>query len=216
MLYEVRDPFSNIKGYLLGAVHDLSFSGISWDDASDIFGPHSETRKCFERSSTFASELRVPPNLLEHPMYEKLIREINGIDFLYGFEAYKTGKKIDWLDREEVNSEKQSVKESQKKISLATLKKCEETFNKTIITGSEELLEWRLQNCESETNRFLIEKRNHTMAEKTDFLLRQPGISFLTPGMLHLPGDQGICNLLRKRGWDVQRVGTPSSEKSII
>ena len=57
-------------------------------------------------------------------------------------------------------------------------------------------------------NRFedrLIEERNHRMVERMAGLLRQ-GDAFIAVGALHLPGEQGILNLLAGQGYNVVRV----------
>nr|WP_306834534.1 TraB/GumN family protein [Neorhizobium huautlense] len=51
----------------------------------------------------------------------------------------------------------------------------------------------------------IITKRNHIMAERAAPLLAEGGL-FLAVGALHLPGEEGVIELLRKQGFKVTRV----------
>lgn len=51
----------------------------------------------------------------------------------------------------------------------------------------------------------VIRKRNHTMADRSQPIL-QKGNAFVAVGALHLPGEEGVIELLRKQGWTVTRV----------
>lgn len=54
-------------------------------------------------------------------------------------------------------------------------------------------------------NASLIDQRNHRMAERMEAYLREGG-AFIAVGALHLPGEQGLLQLLRKRGYVVTSV----------
>ncbi len=58
----------------------------------------------------------------------------------------------------------------------------------------------------AEFEEVMIDRRNHTMAESAGPFLDQGG-SFIAVGALHLPGEQGLVELLRHRGYTV----TPAS-----
>lgn len=51
----------------------------------------------------------------------------------------------------------------------------------------------------------LIDERNHRMAERMQSQLLR-GNEFIAVGALHLPGDQGLLNLLTERGYRLTRV----------
>ena len=51
----------------------------------------------------------------------------------------------------------------------------------------------------------VVTRRNRLMAERSDPLLRGGG-AFLAVGALHLPGEEGLVELLRGRGFAVERV----------
>ena len=51
----------------------------------------------------------------------------------------------------------------------------------------------------------VIEDRNHRMAERMQPYLRQ-GSAFVAVGALHLPGEEGLLNLLEQQGYTVRRV----------
>ncbi|HEY6093901.1 MAG TPA: TraB/GumN family protein [Gallionellaceae bacterium] len=54
-------------------------------------------------------------------------------------------------------------------------------------------------------NAMLIDQRNKRMAERMEAYLREGG-AFVAVGALHLPGEQGLLQLLRKRGYVVTSV----------
>lgn len=54
----------------------------------------------------------------------------------------------------------------------------------------------------SKINNALVDQRNQRMAARMDSYLREGG-AFVAVGALHLPGEQGLLQLLRKRGYVV-------------
>ena len=61
------------------------------------------------------------------------------------------------------------------------------------------------QRLAKEFQRRVIDDRNHRMAERMQPYLRQ-GKAFVAVGALHLPGEQGLLNLLEQQGYTVRRV----------
>jgi len=61
------------------------------------------------------------------------------------------------------------------------------------------------QRLAKEFQRRVIDDRNHRMAERMQQYLRQ-GKAFVAVGALHLPGEQGLLNLLEQQGYTVRRV----------
>lgn len=55
----------------------------------------------------------------------------------------------------------------------------------------------------------VITERNRRMADRLEPSLRRGG-SFVAVGALHLPGDEGLVELLRQRGYQVTRVAAPT------
>lgn len=51
----------------------------------------------------------------------------------------------------------------------------------------------------------LLTRRNHTMADRMQSILNQ-GNAFVAIGALHLPGDEGVLNLLYSRGYNISRI----------
>lgn len=51
----------------------------------------------------------------------------------------------------------------------------------------------------------LLTRRNHTMANRMQDVLKE-GNAFIAIGALHLPGDEGVLNLLDGRGYNISRV----------
>lgn len=54
-------------------------------------------------------------------------------------------------------------------------------------------------------NRMIVIERNHRMADRMEHRLRQ-GRQFIAVGALHLPGEEGLLNLLKQRGYTVSRI----------
>ncbi|MEX2524923.1 MAG: TraB/GumN family protein [Gammaproteobacteria bacterium] len=57
---------------------------------------------------------------------------------------------------------------------------------------------------ESLTER-ILHKRNHTMVERMQEYLEQ-GAAFIAVGAMHLPGEDGILNLLEKQGYRITKI----------
>lgn len=58
--------------------------------------------------------------------------------------------------------------------------------------------------------RELVENRNHRMVERLIPFLESGG-AFAAVGVAHFPGEEGIVELLRKKGWTVTRVSLPTA-----
>lgn len=54
--------------------------------------------------------------------------------------------------------------------------------------------------------RTLLEKRNPEMATRIEDLLKKEGDAFVAVGLLHLLGENGIPALLKRRGYEVEKV----------
>ncbi|HET9136337.1 MAG TPA: TraB/GumN family protein [Candidatus Kapabacteria bacterium] len=54
-------------------------------------------------------------------------------------------------------------------------------------------------------NKALVLDRNHRMADRIDSIAKKKSI-FVAVGALHLPGEEGVLNLLRKKGYDITPV----------
>lgn len=69
---------------------------------------------------------------------------------------------------------------------------------------------FEMQNDQSTSARFLqrvlLDERNPNMANKIEGLLKNDKASFVAVGALHLIGDKGVPELLRQRGYKVQKV----------
>ena len=57
----------------------------------------------------------------------------------------------------------------------------------------------------TEFERALIIDRNHRMADRMVPLMEAQS-TFVGVGALHLPGEEGVINLLRKKGYSVQAL----------
>jgi uncharacterized protein YbaP (TraB family) len=57
----------------------------------------------------------------------------------------------------------------------------------------------------NEFNKALVTDRNHRMADRIDSIAHKKSI-FVAVGALHLPGNEGVLNLLRKKGYEVGPV----------
>jgi uncharacterized protein YbaP (TraB family) len=54
--------------------------------------------------------------------------------------------------------------------------------------------------------RVLLDQRNHNMAEKIEGLLKKDETSFVGVGLFHLIGETGLPTLLRKKGYEVEKI----------
>jgi uncharacterized protein YbaP (TraB family) len=61
------------------------------------------------------------------------------------------------------------------------------------------------QRLAKDFQRRVIDERNHRMAERMQPYLQQ-GKAFVAVGALHLPGEEGLLNLLEQQGYTVRRV----------
>ena len=61
------------------------------------------------------------------------------------------------------------------------------------------------QPAYDELMRRLLTERNHNMAQRMPVRLKE-GNAFIAVGALHLPGDDGLLQLLSKAGYRVTRV----------
>jgi len=56
------------------------------------------------------------------------------------------------------------------------------------------------------TQHVLLDRRNPSMADKVEGLLKHDKVTFVGVGLMHLIGDKGVPQLLRRRGYLVERV----------
>jgi len=61
------------------------------------------------------------------------------------------------------------------------------------------------QRLADEFQQHLVVDRNHRMAERMRQYLQQ-GKAFIAVGALHLPGEEGLLNLLEQQGYTVRRL----------
>lgn len=61
------------------------------------------------------------------------------------------------------------------------------------------------QRLADEFQQRLVVDRNHRMAERMQPYLQQ-GKVFIAVGALHLPGEEGLLNLLEQQGYAVRRL----------
>lgn len=59
---------------------------------------------------------------------------------------------------------------------------------------------YKKEDLSNAFNAALITDRNHRMAERIDSIMQKKAL-FTAIGALHLPGDEGVINLLRKKGY---------------
>lgn len=59
---------------------------------------------------------------------------------------------------------------------------------------------------EPELRRAVLEQRNRNWLEPISTLMQKPGDTLVIVGALHLVGDHGVIELLRRKGYDVERV----------
>jgi uncharacterized protein YbaP (TraB family) len=64
---------------------------------------------------------------------------------------------------------------------------------------------YKKEDLSNTFNASLITNRNHRMADRIDSIIKKKTL-FTAVGALHLPGDEGVINLLRKKGYTVTPV----------
>jgi uncharacterized protein YbaP (TraB family) len=64
---------------------------------------------------------------------------------------------------------------------------------------------YRKEDLSNDFNAALITNRNHRMADRIDSIMKKKTL-FTAVGALHLPGDEGVINLLRKKGYTLMPV----------
>lgn len=76
----------------------------------------------------------------------------------------------------------------------------------SLIIAKQELPEAIVKELADEAWRVLIADRNLRMADASEAELRRGGV-LMAVGALHLPGDDGLIEILRARGFTVERIG---------
>jgi uncharacterized protein YbaP (TraB family) len=71
------------------------------------------------------------------------------------------------------------------------------------------------QRLSKDFQRRVMDDRNHRMAERMQPYLQQ-GKAFVAVGALHLPGEEGLLNLLEQQGYTVRRVYWPASMPPLL
>jgi len=74
-----------------------------------------------------------------------------------------------------------------------------------LVAISEASMQQGDQRLADEFQQHLVVDRNHRMAERMRQYLQQ-GQAFIAVGALHLPGEEGLLNLLEQQGYTVRRV----------
>ncbi|MFI5264554.1 MAG: TraB/GumN family protein, partial [Candidatus Kapaibacterium sp.] len=64
---------------------------------------------------------------------------------------------------------------------------------------------YKKEDLSNTFNAALITDRNHRMADRIDSIMHEKTL-FTAVGALHLPGDEGVINLLRKKGYTLNPV----------
>jgi len=54
--------------------------------------------------------------------------------------------------------------------------------------------------------REIVDRRNHSMAEEAEKHISKGGGAFIAVGALHLPGEQGMVNILAQKGYRLSRI----------
>lgn len=138
------------------------------------------------------------------------------VDMYFYNEAKKSRKKLLGLEKPEeqiaaINSMKT---DDQKKMLLDAvngkngnsgkeLKKMLKYYGKGDLEGLLEFSKDAEFSSEFESN--LVTHRNHNMAERMEPIMKEQS-TFVAVGALHLPGDEGVINLLRQAGYKVRAV----------
>jgi hypothetical protein len=235
MFYEIKDPCTGqLKGCLLGAFHHLKSIGLDYGTggsdygrAVKIFGQDSVVWRCFERAGVVAVEYSSSEliagiealgnkDLAQQVWKEevKTVTEDHGVDSRFEWMAYDRKKRIEGLEtlEEHFSNEDHTVTAKSWNDIWSSIRRpaqCREsTVAKAYLQGSEEMWQFMNDKCIPDGVRAVLLQRNQRMVVKADAILKDPttDVAFLTVGSAHLPGKDGMCELLRKQGWKVERV----------
>jgi hypothetical protein len=55
-------------------------------------------------------------------------------------------------------------------------------------------------------HRKIITERNKNMVQKIELLIKEPGVDFIVAGAAHFVGKDGIVELLRRKGYPIERL----------
>ena len=208
--YKIKDTLGKTRGYLLGTVHSIS-SALNFKPEFD-----EKIQRSFDKSTDLITEITLIDKIHTLPELPKFHDNKMEIGFTHA--AKVKGMPIHGLETEEfqlellkkcwVEFEKQSFEQllTQKARAIQLASEC---FKES----SEEKLKTLIASHQI-MKKEIIDDRNKPMTEKIDsFLRKEKGRFFIAIGVDHLGGDQGICKLLEKRHWTVEKV-YPSIEKT--
>lgn len=217
------------KGYLLGTHHALAINDLSFDNAREIYSQDSKIKQIFDRSSQFVTEI----NGLEYrdeAFIRKMMKEKQSIDMAFLLEAKEKNKQIIGLETieesskraiqltdEEVSDYLSSIPPEQFEQETAQLllekgedagEKYKHLQTRHLIAGTyEEFFKIKVLRAIERFNLKLHKETNEKWADKINSILKKSsGETFVAMGMAHLPGEGGVVEGLRKRGWEVTRV----------
>lgn len=140
-----------------------------------------------------------------------------GVDTHYAARAAEDGKATDGLERaaEQFALFDNLPLETQKTFLLETLKESDgfraemeklvDTWRRGDAAALEHFMETEFA-ADPELRESMLDARNRRWIEPITEYLDQPGETLIIVGALHLVGDQGVVELLRKQGYDVERV----------
>jgi hypothetical protein len=214
MFYQIYHPKTGeLKGFLLGSCHNLKLmSDLSFADLPEMFESNSKVQQCFSAANTFAGELNIQDYLSKEAGYpidletivKFVVEPLQSIDAAFEVHARKADKRIEALDTGEEYMEKNNLPHQNIR-SLSSRTKCVREKFKPFEMGSEKAFEEYSLECDSSLERSRRAFENRNMATRASTLLQQPGLTFLMVGAERISGREGICQLLRKHGWNVQR-----------
>jgi uncharacterized protein YbaP (TraB family) len=162
------------------------------------------------------------------PMFLMGLMETNQSDSDYGdFLDEYLMKKAQSMGKQTIGIE--TVEEQLKAIDLVPLKEQAKMLVDELLRpdstnlGLDDLLEvYKRGNLDSlygyykqgelsnDFNKALVTDRNHRMADRIDSIAKKNSI-FVAVGALHLPGNEGVLNLLRKKGYQIEPIWKKSS-----
>lgn len=132
------------------------------------------------------------------------------LDLYFQQLGYNMGKKVAVLEtiEEQLDAFESVYERTETQKNLEQLKIIQDNLLNAYLKGDIERVLSIVQNQLSESkNAFdrLIIKRNHKMADGIDTLIRKKSL-FVAIGAAHLAGQEGVLQLLRKKGYNVRQV----------
>lgn len=222
LIYKIKNQYGT-KGYLYGTCHENSKCDPSFCAS-----------KISIRYLNKSLDLTVENNILTHPglnhlgktLYEKAgkIKKITETDpevrsqeaelLIHAVITNKLINELETIEEQETYIKEYTIEKSHAPIfdiPYETWKQQSEEFsilNEIIWKISDEIAieKYAKHGISASFSKKFYDERNIKMAEKIDKILGKEGRHFIAIGSGHVIGNAGVVNLLRSKGWNIEKI----------